>query len=142
MTWLKKFILLLSFAFCFALVPAQDKLTETSSLIKQKLTDLRVNSAVVTEQLITLSENLKISQQEALELKEQSMSLSSSLMNINKQLNNCYETIETQKSRIKFLWKVSVICLVILAMRTLLMILGFIVYAKGIHLPRWLDILI
>lgn len=124
-------------------------LTELSSTISKKLIDLKKNSAIVTEQLKTLSETLEQSQAEANQWKEQSMKLSNSLENITEELNRCYMTMNEYETtitklkeklnlRIKVVW----ILIGILALRVISMIVGFILCSKGIQVPRWLDILL
>ena len=142
---MRKLLVLLLFAFCFAHVSAQElpeALTQQSSTIKQKLQDLKMNSAIVTEQLITLSEDLKVSQQEAQEWKERSMSLSSSLMSINEQLNDSYETIIKYEAKTKTLMKILSVLLIILIVTLGAKLVAYILYFKGVKLPRWLDILL
>ena len=138
-----KYLLFVFFLFCgLPAVSQTEQLQETSLSIRNKLIDLKKNSAIVTEQLIALSENLQQSQQEAKQWKETSIQLSDSLMSINEQLNGCYSTIEAQTLKLHTRTKVITILLIILIVRTCLMICGYIIYAKGIRLPRWLDILL
>lgn len=129
----------LSFALLLCLLlPAaaqQEELTNLSLSIKDRLLYLKQESAVMKTQLETLSKNLKASETERKALMEQSTKLSNSLMNINKQLSDCYNKIERDKVVIKIL-------LYILVIRTIAMIAGYVLYAKGIKLPRWLDILL
>ena len=144
MKWVKRFLLpcVLCFA-CLSVAPAQEKeLTSLSSTIKEKLIDLKVSSALVTEQLNQVSEDLKASQNEASQWKELSTNLSNSLVSINEELNSCYMTIEKQEMQSKIKTKWITVLLVILIVRTIGMIAGYIIYAKGIKLPRWLDILL
>ena len=124
-------------------------LTELSSTISRKLIDLKKNSAIVTEQLKTLSENLEQSQAEANRWKEQSMKLSNSLENITEELNRCYmtmneyeTTITKQKEKLSLRIKIVWILIIILGLRVISMIVGFILCSKGISVPRWLDILL
>lgn len=118
------------------------ELSQLSSSIKDRLINLKVESEVMKQQLNTLSENLKMSQQEQKKWEEQSMSLSNSLTAINEQLNESYVLIEQQKVQLKTRLKIVTVLAIILGTRILAMGLGFILYAKGIKLPRWLDILL
>lgn len=142
--WVKRLFLFCALlVVCLSVAPAQtNELSQKSSTIKEKLIDLKVNSAIVTEQLKTVSEDLTLSQNEAKQWKERSMNLSNSLTSINEQLNDCYTTITKQSSQNRLLMKVLTILIAILGLRTVGMILGYILYAKGIKLPRWLDILL
>ena len=147
MKCLRSFLFLFVFCFvapCFCQDAAQQEmaLTEMSLVINSKLIDLKKNSAIVTEQLKQLSENLKLSQAEATAWKEQSMNLSSSLENINDELNSCYMTITKYEQKLKIRMNIITVLLIILIIRTICMIIGYIIYFKGIKLPRWLDILL
>ena len=62
--------------------------------------------------------------------------------NINAELNNCYETITRYETKLKGLIKIVTILLSVIVIRLLGMVAGYILYAKGIKLPRWLDILL
>lgn len=135
------------FVFVFVLpvqVAAQpgSELTYLSSSINDRLTDLKRNSAIVTEQLTALCENLELSQQEALQWKAQSTILSDSLASINEELNSSYETIIKYEQKLKTTNKVlSALCCVLIGM-LLFKIFAYVIYAKGVKLPRWLDILL
>lgn len=147
MKCLRSFLFLFVFCFvapCFCQDAAQQEmaLTEMSLVINSKLIDLKKNSAIVTEQLKQLSENLESSQAEAIAWKEQSMNLSSSLENINDELNSCYMTITKYEQKLKIRMNIITVLLIILIIRTICMIIGYIIYFKGIKLPRWLDILL
>lgn len=147
MKCLRSFLFLFVLCFvapCFCQDAAQQKmaLTEMSLVINSKLIDLKKNSAIVTEQLKQLSENLESSQAEATAWKEQSMNLSSSLENINDELNSCYTTITKYEQKLKIRMNIITVLLIILIIRTVCMIIGYIIYFKGIKLPRWLDILL
>ena len=128
--------------FCQDAVQQGMALTEMSLVINSKLIDLKKNSAIVTEQLKQLSENLESSQAEATAWKEQSMNLSSSLESINDELNSCYMTITKYEQKLKIRMNIITVLLIILIIRTICMIIGYIIYFKGIKLPRWLDILL
>lgn len=124
-------------------------LADYSYNIKMKLIDLKKNSAIVTEQLKTLSESLEQSQAEAQAWKDQSTTLSASLKSINEELNDSYKTItqyeqelETRNRKLKSRAKIITILIIILVIRIALMLLGYFLYWKGIKLPRWLDILL
>ena len=137
------FLFVLLFVFCLMpAVPQEQELTDRYLSIRNKLIDLKKNSEIVTEQLTMLSENLKLSQQEAETWKQTSTQLSESLMNINEQLNDCYKTIEKQEAENNLLTKILVTMISIFIFAILIKIAGYILYAKGIKLPRWLDILI
>jgi len=127
---------------CLSVAVAQEELTDRYLSIRDKLISLKANSELVTEQLMQVSENLKLSQKEAEEWKQTSTTLSENLMSINEQLNDSYETIEVQKQELSHKNKVLTVLIVILAIRIMGMITGYIIYAKGVKLPRWLDILL
>ena len=113
--WLRKLFFVLLVAFCLQPVVAQEnKLTSQYLTIRDKLTDLKKNSELVTEQLRTVTEDLKASQQEAKQWEETSMTLSNSLTSINEQLNDAYKTIEQQAYENKKLKKTLTSCILIL----------------------------
>jgi hypothetical protein len=57
-------------------------------------------------------------------------------------LNGCYDTILRQQQRLIIKNKVLTVLIVLVGLRLIAMIIGFILYAKGFKLPRWLDILL
>ena len=140
--WLKRLFCVLLACFCLQAVVAQEELTDKYLSIRDKLISLKANCEIVTEQLIQVSENLKLSQKEAEEWKQTSTTLSENLMSINEQLNDSYETITKLQAKIQQKNKILTWLIVILAIRIMGMIAGYIIYAKGVKLPRWLDILL
>lgn len=141
MRWVKKYCLLL--LVCVSvLVFTQDTTTTQYLSIRSKLIELKKESEHVTEQLRIVSESLTISQQRAKEWEETSKTLSESLMSINQQYNDCYEQLVTEKTKSRNLLKLNCALFVILVIRIMGMIAGYILYAKGVKLPRWLDILL
>lgn len=141
MRWVKKYCLLL--LVCVSvLVFTQDTTTTQYLSIRSKLIELKKESEHVTEQLRIVSESLTISQQRAKEWEETSKTLSESLMSINQQYNDCYEQLVTEKTKNRNLLKLNCALFVILVIRIMCMIAGYILYAKGVKLPRWLDILL
>ena len=137
-------LFLLCSCFCFASqhVLQQQTLTELSSSFSSRLTDLKKNSVIVTEQLNQLSKTLESSQAEAAAWKEQSTRLSSSLVSINGELTECYQTITVYKTKLEHKTKIVTILLILLVIRFIGLFVGYYLYAKGIKLPRWLDLLL
>lgn len=146
------FVLVLCIA---CLVPAvaqttsQEALTELSSNIseelqnlKREITSFKEDSTLMTSQLKEAYENLKLSENEREKWENESTALSISIMNISDKLNSSYERItilEAQKTRqTKALAWLSLILLLLIIMK----LVGYVLYAKGIKLPRWLDILL
>ena len=152
----KRFILsLLVFCIFLPQVFSQDanlqeyQLTKTSDIISEKLMNLKQQSdsmsrelQLLTNRLETTSNLLSISENERKQLEIQSTNLSNSLQSINAELNSCYETITRYETKLKGLIKVLTILLSVIVIRLLGMVAGYILYAKGIKLPRWLDILL
>ena len=152
----KRFVtVLLSLCLFLSLVFSQDvnqqeyQLTKTSYIISEKLANLKQQSdsmsrelQLLTSRLETTSNLLSISENERKQLEIQSTNLSNSLQSINAELNSCYETITRYETKLKGLMKVVVILLSAIVIRSLAMVVGYILYAKGIRLPRWLDILL
>lgn len=134
---------LLLLVFCFPLVSQdQDQLTNLSSTIKERLIDLKVQSANMTLLCETLQKDLETSQIEASQWKEQSTMLSDSLTSINEQLMDSYETITKYEQQLKTGKKVVLALAIVLLIMIAAKVLGYILYAKGIKVPRWLDILL
>ena len=126
-------------------VPPQKEnipLTTMSSHIKEKLQDLKVQSNSITARLEIVSKTLEESEKERLELKEQSTRLSISLMNINRELNDCYRDIENYKRTLEERTVVLTYLAILMVIRVLAVAVGYILYFKGIKVPRWLDILL
>ena len=134
--------LLLAAFFVLAAFPQEGELTTLSSSIRDRLTDLKVQSANMTLLCETLQNDLETSQAELQTWKEQSTRLSDSLTNINEQLNESFETITRYERRLKTKTKVLIILVIILVLRTIGMLVGYWLYYKGIRLPRWLDLLL
>ena len=108
------------FVFAFVPVLLADTLSSQYLNIRNKLTELKSQSELVTEQLTRVSENLLISQQEAKKWEETSTTLSESLTSITQQFNDCYEQLVTQQSINRQLKKilvslVSILCIMIIA---------------------------
>ena len=121
---------------------AAEQLTATSSAIREKLTDLKAQSASMTALCETLQTSLEKSQAELAEWKAQSTALSYSLMSINEQLNDCYTTMTRYEEKLRARGRLVALLGVILIARFFCMIAGYILYARGVHLPRWVDILL
>ena len=142
--WKKLFVLFLVTCLLWQVhaSPVDDMLQETSSSIREKLTDLKKSSEIVTEQLTLLSESLQQSQIEAAEWKEQSTTLSNSLMSMTEQLDDCYSVIQEKTLQLQQAIEVCAILITLLIIRIICMVIGFWLYIKGVKLPRWLDILL
>lgn len=139
--WLS-FFFVLSLVFALTGASLDTELTTKYLNVREQLICLKKDSENVTERLTELSEKLKASQIEVAQWKEQSTTLLEDLTSINKQLNDCLMTIERLETEIRLKNKVISWLLTILIIRALLMIAGYVLYAKGVHLPRWLDILL
>lgn len=143
----KRLLLVLCCFVCFtfaavAQTETQLPLTELSSNIKEKLQDLKTQSQVINARLDMLSRNLEISEQERLEWKEQSTKLSSSLRIINNELNGCYKDIENYKRTLETRTVVLTWLAIFMIIRFIAVAIGYVLYFKGIKVPRWLDILL
>ena len=120
----------------------QEELTSLSSSIASNLQSLRLESEAMVEQLIRLSQTFQQSESERKELEIQSSRLSSSLTAINAQLNDSYRTIAAYEEKLRMQRVTMTIMLLVLGLRLVGMVAGYILYANGIKLPRWLDILL
>ena len=99
--------------FVCAYVPVllADTLSSQYLNIRNKLTELKSQSELVTEQLIRVSENLRISQEETKRWEETSTTLSESLTSITQQFNDCYEQLVIEQTKNRQLKKI-LICVI------------------------------
>lgn len=154
MKWLKLKSLFLACLFFSLLAasaasqPQSMSTTEVSSTIRERLIDLRANSAAVTAQLETLQETLRTSQSkleasrnEAEEWRTKSTRLSDSLTSINEELSSCYETITVYETKLKFRAKVISVLIALCVLRLALVLFSMILRIKGITLPTWFYII-
>lgn len=119
-----------------------DGLHRQSSTIRGSLESIREQSRILSEELETLQGRLTASEEERTALREKSMELSSSLTSINEQLTASYANIERLETRLSESRRAAAALLAVLAVRLALMVAGYVLYAKGVRLPRWLDILL
>ena len=129
--WLKRLFCALLALFCLQAVVAQEELTDKYLSIRDKLISLKANSELVTEQLIQVSESLKLSQAEAEEWKQTSTTLSENLMSINEQLNDSYKVIEQEKLKNQKLTKALWILIAVFTMLVLTVL--FVLYLELTH---------
>lgn len=122
--------------------PNELTLEELSLSIKEKLITLKVNSEVVTEQLRTQSEALKLSKEEAVKWETTSTKLSNSLKSINDEYNTLLIDYEKAKAKLETHTKINIALTLLIVLRFIAMVFGYVLYAKGVKLPRWLDILL
>lgn len=136
---------------CYSAAAQQTEpsLTALSSSIADNLQYLRTESRNMVNQLQTYelalqqsTKKLEEFEKERQALVSQSKTLSSYLMNINEQLNDCYKTMTVYETKLQQRMRIIVALLTILSIRFVLVIIGFVLYAKGIVLPRWVDILL
>ena len=109
MKCLRKYLYVLFVCACVPVLLA-DTLSSQYLNIRNKLTELKSQSELVTEQLIRVSENLRISQEEAKKWEETSTTLSESLTSITQQFNDCYEQLVIEQTKNRQLKRV-LICL-------------------------------
>ena len=110
MKCLRKYLYVL-FVCAFVPVLLADTLSSQYLNIRNKLTELKSQSELVTEQLKRVSENLLVSQKEAKEWEETSKTLSESLTSITKQFNGCYERLVIEQTKNRQLKKI-LICVI------------------------------
>lgn len=136
---------------CYSAAAQQTEpsLTTLSSSIADNLQYLKTESKNMVNRLqqyeLTLQQSAKKLEEfekERQALVSQSKTLSSYLMNINEQLNDCYKTMTVYETKLQQRMRIIVALLTILSIRFVLVIIGFVLYAKGIVLPRWVDILL
>lgn len=144
----KLFIALLLCCVC-SFVYAQDvqvnleqELAVTSSSISANLVNLKVQSETMKQLLMIQSERLERYEIDQKIWEQQSMELSSSLDSINNSLNSSYETITRYETKLKIQCRVLAVLLIAIVIRIVSMLIGYILYIRGIKVPRWLDILL
>lgn len=130
----KKFFLICLFVSCCVAVVPQEQLTNKYLSIRDRLTDLKKNSELVTEQLSETLSDLKMSQAEAQKWEQTSIRLSENLTTINKQLNESYLTIKLYQKLLTSLISIFAGLLLIKA-------IFIILYKLGFKVPRIVDIL-
>lgn len=136
-------VFLLSCSWCYSQdASLEEQLTKQSSTIKEKLIDLKAQSSNMTLLLEQLQKNLEESRIEASGLKETSTKLSDSLTTINEELQDSYKTITELDMKLRMCLKVLIVLILILIIMIIGKVIAFILYAKGLLLPRWLDILL
>lgn len=119
MKCLRKYFYVLFVCACAPVLLA-DTLSSQYLNIRNKLTELKSQSELVTEQLTRVSENLRISQEEAKKWEETSTTLSESLTSITQQFNDCYEQLvieQTKNRQLKrvLIWLTSILGIMIIA---------------------------
>ena len=114
MTCLRRYFCVLFVCACVPVFLA-DTLSSQYLNIRNKLTELKSQSELVTEQLTRVSENLRISQEEAKAWEKTSTTLSESLTSITQQFNDCYEQLVIQQTKNRQLKKITISLISILA---------------------------
>ena len=117
-------------------------LMDLSSSIAANLQYLKLESEVMVRQLALSQEKLLLSETERQRQEQLLTQLSSSLTSINEQLTDSYLTITRYEQQLMQRSKIINVLLAVICVRIVLMVIGYIVYANGIYIPRWLDILL
>ena len=120
----------------------EQELQILSSTIRDRLQSLKQESLYMKEQLETLSKSLETSQAEQAALTERLMSSSASLTSISEELTSCYDSIERLESKVRSRGRIVLALGIVFGAMILAKIAGYVLYAKGIKVPRWLDILL
>ena len=120
----------------------QEELRILSSNIRDRLLSLKQESLYMKEQLEMLSRSLETSQAEQAILAERLTSSSASLTSISEELTSCYDSIERLESKVKSRGRIVLVLGIVFGVMILAKIAGYVLYAKGIKVPRWLDILL
>ena len=119
-----------------------EQLQSLSLTIKDRLLSLRQESLYMSGRLEELSTSLETSQAEQAALAEELMKSSASLTSINEELMSSYESIERLQAQVKRRGRVVLVLGIIFGVMVLAKVAGYILYAYGVKLPRWLDILL
>ena len=149
MCHIRKLFIVLLLCCAHSFVYAQDvqvnleqELAVTSSSISANLVNLKVQSETMKQLLMIQSERLDRYEIDQKIWEQQSMELSSSLDSINNSLNSSYETITRYETKLKIQCRVLAVLLIAIVVRIASMLVGYILYIRGIKVPRWLDILL
>lgn len=145
----KLFFSLLLCVVCMFHVQAQtQELDQLSLSISKELQSLKNETSTLKNDLLNMTESLqaqsnllKLSESELEMWKARSIGLSDSLKNINDSLNKSFETIAIYRHKLVHRMKVITVLMTIIVLMIIAKIIGYVLYAKGIKLPRWLDIL-
>lgn len=129
---------------CLPLVakPIEQTLQAQSSNIRERLMNLKIQSYELTSLCQTLNEDLAKSKAEAQTLRTKSTELSENLIHINQELTDCYSNITRLETRLKAETEKTRTLGIIFGVMTLIKVAGFILYSRGVRVPRWLDILL
>jgi hypothetical protein len=143
---------LLFFLFFFAGHPAKVQedplqtlslnIRETLQTLKQQSISLQTELNDTITQLQTRSADLKLSENVRQRLTELSTSLQTSLTSMTEQSTKWYESSENYRLRLAAAVKWVITLALVLALRFIGMIAGYVLYARGVKLPRWFDILL
>jgi hypothetical protein len=133
-----------------AVPPAVEQtLTELSLNIQSRLNEAKQHSASLLTSLTEVQRDLNLSQQQRDYYPETSMQLSSylantidSLENLSIELNQSKLDLAVEKDRVKTRNKVLLLLGIIGVIAILSKAAAFILYAKRVPVPRWLDILL
>lgn len=128
--------------FCLQDARAQESLAQQSLTIRDSLVSIREQSRALSEELANVRERLTVSETERTELREKSTALSASLTSISGQLNDSYRNITDLETKLRISIKVTVTLSAVLLALILLKIAGYVLYFRGVRVPRWLDILL
>jgi septal ring factor EnvC (AmiA/AmiB activator) len=149
--FLSLLLLLCSFSL-FAQAGAEQSgqsLTQLSSTINGKLLNLKaeINSlqtdlTSTTASLAQASQDLRISETERREWEAKSTTLSASLESISAELSDSLQTITVYKTRLERLNRDFLIFGIVGLVIILAKFAAFLLYAKGVKTPRWLDIIL
>lgn len=135
---------------CASAVQAQTpELDKLSLSINSELMSLKEETANLKAALFNMSKLLdnqskvlQLSETERKEWEAKSTALSTSLQSINEQLNKSYENLTIYKHRLRQHQKALAALIIIFIILMAAKIVGYYLYAKGIKLPRWLDLLL
>ena len=120
----------------------EEELILLSSSIKERLLSLKQESLYMKEQLETLSASLETSRSGQAILAEELMKSSASLTSINEELISSYDSIARLELQVKSRGRIALALGIVFGVMILLKVAGYMLYAKGVSVPRWLDILL
>lgn len=130
--------------FCHhAVAQEQSETIQTlSSQIKEQFSDLKQQRRNLEDYILVLQSELEVSEMKQVELATALTDLNISSTNMIEKLSNYSQKLIEYEYKLAQRAKAIAWLLIILVIRLAGMVAGYVLYAKGIKLPRWLDILL
>lgn len=133
---------LLACAFLHAQQQQSEATLILSSQIKEQLSDLKTQRLLLEKSIQELSDELTLSEGRRLQLETELSDLNSSSLSMIGKLETYSKRLTDYEIQLRARARWIAVLLTILTVRTACMAAGFVLYARGVRLPRWLDIIL